>query len=238
MEILEKNKIKTIFKIDISNSLANAIRRSLVLIPILAVEEVEISRNDGPLYDETIAHRIGLILLVMKKKYKESDKLKLKLSVKKEGIVYSSDLTGDVDVAYNTIPITDLRGEQELVLTATAKLGKGKDHSKYNPGLMFYRNISELTMDKSFLEEVKTICPNANIKEKGDKIIITDDQAEEVLDVCEGLLQKVGKEIDTKAKDELIFTIESFGQITPENIFERSIEELKNDLNDFSKALK
>jgi len=238
METLEKNDIKIIFKTDMGNSLANAIRRYLVEVPTLAVDEIEISRNDGPLFDETVAHRIGLIPLVMKKKYKEGDEAKLKLSVKKEGIVYARELKGDVAPAYEGIPITDLRGEQELILTATAKIGKGKDHAKHNPGTMFYRNITELTMDKSFLSEVKKICPSANIKEKGDKIIITDDQIEEVLDVCEGLLQKAGKEIDTKVGDDLIITVESFGQMPPKDVFQKSIEELQKDLKVLTKGLK
>ncbi len=238
MEILEKNDTQIIFKSDMGVSLTNAIRRYLVEIPTLAVEEVEISRNDGPLYDETIAHRIGLIPLIMEKKYKESDAIKLKLSVKKAGIVYSRELHGDVSPAYDGVPITDLRGEQELILTATAKLGKGKDHAKHNPGMMFYRNVSELTADKSFLGEIKRICPSANIKEKGDKIVILDDQVEEVLDVCEGLLRKSGSPVETKVHDELIITIESFGQISPKKIFEKSIETLKKDLVIFAKALK
>ena len=238
MELLEKNETKIIFKMDAGTSLTNAIRRCLIEVPTLAVEELEISRNDGPLYDETIAHRIGLIPLVMKKKYKDSDEFKLKLSVKKEGIVYSKELKGDIEVAYDGIPITDLRGEQELVLTATVKLGKGKDHSKHNPGTMFYRNITELTMDKSFLEDVKNACPNANIKEKGNNIIITDDGIEEVLDVCEGILQKARKEADTKVSNELIVTVESFGQMAPEEIFNKSIDELKKDLDEVLKVLK
>lgn len=238
MEILEKNDTKIIFKTDTSASLTNAIRRYLAEVPTLAVEEVKISRNDGPLYDETIAHRLGLTPLVMKKKYKDSDEVKLKLSVKKEGIVYASELKGDVDVAYCGIPITDLRGEQELVLTATAKLGKGSEHSKHTPGIMFYRNITETTMPKEFLEEVKRICPNANITEKGDNIIIVDDQLEEVLDVCEGIMQRAGQKINTKVSDELIVTIESFGQITPKDILERSAEALKKDVDALTKVFK
>lgn len=238
METLEKNDTKIIFKTNASTSLINSIRRYLGEILTLAVDEVEISRNDGPLYDETISHRIGLIPLKMKKKYKESDEIKLKLSVKKEGIVYAKELKGDVAVAYEGIPITDLRGEQELNLIATAKLGRGKNHSKHNPGLMFYRNVAEVTMDKELLNEVKKICPGANIKEKGDKFIVTDNQTNEVLDVCEGILQKAGKEIKTNVTDDLIVTIESFGQMSPQEIFEKAIEALKKDLDSVAKDLK
>ena len=42
-------------------SLANAIRRSVGEIPILAIVEADIYQNDSALYDEIIAHRLGLI---------------------------------------------------------------------------------------------------------------------------------------------------------------------------------
>jgi len=61
MKLINKKENKIMFTAEIEESLANAIRRYMNQIPVLAVEEVEISRNDSPLYDETIAHRIGLI---------------------------------------------------------------------------------------------------------------------------------------------------------------------------------
>ena len=50
-------------QIDIS--LCNAIRRTIIRsIPVLAVEDVEIYTNESAHYDETVAHRLGLIPLV------------------------------------------------------------------------------------------------------------------------------------------------------------------------------
>ncbi len=43
--------------------LANALRRSVDEIPVLAINEVDIYKNDSALYDEIIAHRLGLIVL-------------------------------------------------------------------------------------------------------------------------------------------------------------------------------
>ena len=66
----EKNKIS--FKTDIEIDLANAIRRSVLEIPTMAIDEVEIIKNDSALYDEIIAHRIGLIPIKTEKAIKET----------------------------------------------------------------------------------------------------------------------------------------------------------------------
>ena len=102
---------------------------------------------------------------------------------------------------------------------------------------MFYRNVLEIKMDRGFYDKVKRACPNSEIKERGDKIIIIDDKQKEICDVCEGICEKIGKKAEIEIKDELIITLESFGQLKPEEIFSRAIEELKSDLSDFSKKI-
>ncbi len=237
MKLIEKKENQTILTAEINESLANAIRRYLNQIPILAIDEVEISKNDSPLYDETIAHRLGLIPLKMDKSINEKKIAKLKLNVKEEGIVYSKELKGTIKLPYELIPITSLNKGQELEIVATAKTGKGKEHSKFSPGLMFYRNILEIILDKKFLEEIKRICPKNEIKEKGDKIIIIDNQKKEICDVCEGICEKVKKKAEIKPTNELIITLESFGQLSVEDIFKKSIEILKKDIAEVSKKI-
>lgn len=236
MEIIEKKDNKIVFEAEIEESLANAIRRYLNQIPILAIDEVEISKNDSPLYDETIAHRIGLIPL---KEEKSSDKKpgKLTLNVKREGTVYSGDLKGHPTVVYKNIPITTLSGDQVLELDAFVKAGKASEHSKFSPGLMFYRNVSEITLDKDCYEEIKKIFPEVEAKEKGQKITIIDNKKREMGDVCEGIADKKKKKAEVEKKNELVITVESFGQITAEDIFIKSIDTLKKDLSGLKKSV-
>ena len=233
MEIIKKKADKLSFSAEIEDSLANAIRRYVNQIPVVAVDEIEISKNDSALYDETLAHRIGLIPLKAKKQAG-----KMKLESKKEGIVYSGELKGDAEVVYDKIPITLLDKNQELEIKATLKSGTGSEHAKFSPGLMFFRNSCEIKMDKKFKEKIKEICPNANIKESGNQIIIFDDKEEEISDVCGGIAEKAGEKPEIKENSEMIIKLESFGQISPEAIFEKSIETLRKDLNDVSKKLK
>ena len=56
-----KEKKKFSFTTDMQIDLANAIRRSVLEIPVMAIDEVEIIKNDSALYDEILAHRIGMI---------------------------------------------------------------------------------------------------------------------------------------------------------------------------------
>lgn len=234
MKKIEKTANQIVFTAEIDETLANSIRRYVNQIPVLAVDEVEISRNDSALYDETVAHRIGLIPLKMEGAASKKQG-KLKLDVKKEGIVYSGDLKGKPAIVYKNIPITILNADQELQLIATARAGKGSEHSKFSPGLMFYRNAAEIILDKEFHEEIKKTCPGAEILEKGNKIVIIDNKKREIADFCEGLADKNKKKAEINITDELVITVESFGQMDAADIFKKSIQTLKKDLGYLAK---
>ena len=62
IEILKSKEDELSFVIrGINSSYANALRRSSEEIPVLAVDTVEVTKNDSMLYDEMLALRIGLI---------------------------------------------------------------------------------------------------------------------------------------------------------------------------------
>ena len=167
MKLINKKENKIMFTAEIEESLANAIRRYMNQIPVLAVEEVEISRNDSPLYDETIAHRIGLIPIKTDETVNVKKTPKLKLNVKDEGMVYSSELKGNFNIVYEKIPITTLNKGQELNIIASVKEGKGEEHAKFSPGLMFYRNVVDKIPENIIwqaLSEVKDTHLTGNIK--------------------------------------------------------------------------
>ncbi len=236
MELINKKDNQMIFIAEIEESLANAIRRYINQIPVLAVDEMEISRNDSPLYDETIAHRIGLIPIKTDKSV--NGKKILKLDVKEEGIVYSGELKGDLKIVYERIPITTLNKGQELNISATVKKGKGEDHAKFSPGLMFYRNVVKIKLDKDCPKEVVNICPKKVFDFKEDNVVVRDslecDMCEACIEICRKYEKDSIKLIPTK---ELVISLESFGQIDIKEIFKKSVEFLKKDLAEISKKI-
>jgi DNA-directed RNA polymerase alpha subunit len=174
----------------------------------------------------------------MDKSYKEDSEIKVSIKKKGPGYIYSGDIKSDAEVVYDKIPLTLLKEDQEIDLKGVAKLGKGSYHTKHAPGFMFYRNVAEVSLPKKVAEEIRKVCPSSQIKEKGDKIVVTDNQAKPLVDLCQAIAEKNKESVEVKFGDELIITVESFGQLASKEIFKESIEHLKKDLQAFSKQIK
>jgi DNA-directed RNA polymerase subunit D len=239
MKIIEKNKEKLRFVAEINEELTNALRRYANQIPVLAIDEVEISMNDSPLYDETVAHRLGLIPLKSKGVVNEKTTAVLKLSSKKQGYVYSGEIQGSAEVAYKNMPITILKDGQEMKINLIAKSGKGENHSKFSPGIIFYRNIFNVKIEKDCPLDIAEFCPQKIIKIKDNRLVVDEEIKCDGCELCLEKCQKKGKDlIKITPTKELLITIESFGQLDSSEILKKSIELLKKDLNNFSKNLK
>ncbi len=235
MEIIEKKENKIIFKTKLDTSLSNAIRRYVYQIPILAIDEVEIHKNDSALYDETIAHRLGLIPLDSKKASSKKE-ASLKLDVKKEGAVYSGEFHGEVKPVYDKIPITSLSKGQEIELTAIARMGKGSTHAKFSPGFITYREAMDVKIDKNIPKEFLDELPE-QVAKKGEAIVY-DPSVWERVEYCAEVANKKDKEyVKITPSGEVVLSVESFGQITPEEIFKKAIEVLRDDLEELSKSV-
>ncbi|MDO8517489.1 MAG: DNA-directed RNA polymerase subunit D [Nanoarchaeota archaeon] len=229
---IEKTDEKLIFSTDMNYSLANAIRRTVNEIPVLAIEEVDIYKNDSALYDQIISHRIGLIPL-KNQKLKDGQIIELKLRVT-GGDVLAKELKGHAEVVYGDIPIVLLEKEQEIELVARARLGKGKEHAKFIPGLVYYRNLHKIEISKDGEKHKELVELYPKLFEFDGKLKVKnawecDLEQDDLKDF---------KGITIDPTNELVFYIESWGQLNPKDIFIESIKELNDQLSEVSKALK
>ena len=102
---------------------------------------------------------------------------------------------------------------------------------------MFYRNVVEIKMDAGLYDKIKEALPENNIRKDGKNIIVLDNLKKEASDVCEEISREEGKPVEIIPKKEIIVTIESFGQISVEEIFKRAIAALEKDLATVSKTV-
>ncbi len=214
----DKEKQKLSLITDMPLGLANAIRRSVLEIPILAIDEVEISQNDSALYDEILAHRIGLIPIKTDKTLKE---IKFKLQAVGPKTVYATDLKPSVGTEYK-LPIVILDKEQGVELVAIARLGRGVDHIKHSPGLIFYKHdVKEELLDF------------VNIDEEG-KVTYDEKELEE-RKIPEDIINKIKK---LSKIEELKISVEGWGQIEVKKIIPEAIDVLDENLSELSKTIK
>jgi len=237
MKTLKKTSEKVEFIAEIEEELANAIRRSVNEIEILAVDELEIHKNDSVLYDEIIAHRIGLVPL--KKDTIKTKDVKLKLVEKGPKIVYSGDLKGGAKVVYDKIPITKLEDGQEIEFIASAILGKGIEHVKYSPGLFYYRNVADIKIKDSGCNICAEVCPKNVFETKDGKVFVKNLENCDLCEMCVDECEKQGKEcVEINKGKELMISIESFGMIDATKILEESVKVLNQNLGEIKKSLK
>jgi len=255
IQILNKsdNEIKFILE-DSNPQFANALRRIMISeIPILAIDFADISINDSVLYNEVIAHRLGLIPLVFNSKdfhFKDEHEdgktcsmceVIFAINKKGSGMVYSKDMKSsnpDVKPLYDNIPIVELFNDQKLKLEASASLGLAKNHARYQAASAHYRYfpIAKLNGKISNPEEVMKTCPKGSLKIEGDKVTasIDCDLTQECVKIAKpaGVLEIKGD--PTK----FIFDVESISGLKAEDIIIQAIDILKNKAKDFGKEVR
>lgn len=138
----------------VDRTYANAVRRfCLSEVPSMAIDDVVILENSSVLYDEILAHRLGMVPLKTDlERYILPEKcdcgtplgcqkcrvlLVLDASAQeKTRTVYSGDLVSEdreISPISASIPIVKLAPGQTVKLEAYARLGRGKEHAKWQP---------------------------------------------------------------------------------------------------------
>ncbi len=239
---------------DSSPAFINALRRAiLAYVPTLAIEDIELQKNSSALYDEILAHRLGLIPLTTDLETYELPsecsckgegcakcQVKIKLSKMGPCTIYAEDLKisdPKVKPVYPKMPIVKLLGNQEIAFEAIAQLGRGKQHSKWSPAHVYYQGYPEIEIvDCPNPDEVKAACPKDVFSLSKGELSINKSKLEECdlckacSNVCEGIKVKGSK------KDFLLW-IESWGQLPLKEILKAALNYLEGLGKDFEKSL-
>ncbi|HUB92372.1 MAG TPA: DNA-directed RNA polymerase subunit D [Candidatus Saccharimonadales bacterium] len=152
LTILENTPKVFSFKLDkVSTSFANAIRRIAInSVPSFAIDSVTFYENSSAIFDEYIAHRIGLVPIVTPNGYDEKDEVLFKLEAEGPGTVYSKSLESNdrsVKVANPNIPIIKLAEGQKLRIDAKAIIGTGARSAKFQTGIVTYKQLTDTSFE-------------------------------------------------------------------------------------------
>jgi DNA-directed RNA polymerase subunit D len=233
---------------------ANSIRRIILgYVPTLAIDEVIMVENDCALFDEYIAHRLGLIPLnsdVDDLNFQESCDvcngvgcnactvtltLTQETDLGTEMTIYSRDLIPSDHRVYpvvDDVPIMKMGRDQRLILEAVARFGTGKDHAKWQPtaSLGFqYMPTVEIRPGSKFTKNVADACPRG---------VLDYDDKNQSINIKNLLNCNLCMECVQKAEDDsiqvhgdpyqIIFLVESTGALPVENIITNAANILKD----------
>lgn len=141
----------------------NAIRRVIATrVKTLAATKIDVTKNDSALYDEMLAHRIGLIPLSFDEKALKDENYSCKLVLQKKGpcTVYSGDFTStdkNVKAVSSKIIITKLLESQELDLEATATFGTQGEHARWQPAIFALKPAEDAKKQDKFVVRIETV---------------------------------------------------------------------------------
>ena len=248
-----------------SPAFANAFRRAMIgEVPTLAIEDVRIYDNTSALFDEMLAHRLGLIPIKTDlSSYSTQEKctcagagcpgctVTYTLSAEGPRMVSSSDLIPADPKAvpvYDNVPIVKLTKGQKLVLEAKAILNTGREHAKWQPTLVCgYKNHPVVSISEACdacgmcVEE----CPRQVLVIRSKKVEVVNGKLPDcsMCKLCEKVCT-IGDEpaIRVSAEaDRYIFVVESDGSLPVKEIMNRALlfimersDELEQQLGEIS----
>lgn len=253
VRILNKAGNKLVFVLgDATPAFANTLRRIMVSeIPVLAIDQISVSENTSILFDEIIAHRLGLLPLVFEPekfnfnsecscKGKGCPSCEVVFALERVGpaIVYSGDLKSankSVEPLDPKFVVAELLADQILKLDAVARLGTGLQHAKWQAASASYGYYPELeiTNQEKFNKYIKKL-PEGLFVAKGSKVVLGDPTKLDFYKKCEEECD--GMEIKAD-ETSFVFTVESVSGLEPEYIVSKAAEILEEKASEFKKEL-
>jgi len=255
MKKISQDKDKITFLVKGTNPTEiNTLRRMIVnKVPTMAIDKIEVVENTSALYNEMLAHRLGLLPLKTDlKSYFILEKCKCKgegcarctlnLTLKAEGprTVYAEQIKSKDPKVVPAKPktlIVKLLENQKIELIATAKLGTGKEHMKFTPGLMYYKGNPQIKIGSvKNAKEIYEICPRKVYKLESNKLKVAKQEECILCKACEDASNN-NIEITTNNKD-FIITIEPWGQLSPKEMISTAADIISEQAKELTAEIK
>lgn len=239
-------------------TLANAIRRTIIAeVPTMAIEDVMILENTSPIYDEILAHRLGLIPLTTDlDSYNLPEEcscnaelgcpkcratLTLEAEADKEAkTIYSGDLKPQdpgIRPVSPTIPLVKLAPGQKIKLEAYARLGRGGEHAKWQPvSVCSYKYYPIITIDEERCDacgECVEYCPKGILAVKEGKLRASEELKCTMCNECVRHCPKKPPAIKISGDNTtFIFNIETTGALKIDRIVKEAVQVLLKKIED------
>lgn len=242
----------------------NALRRIMLTeVPSMAIDEIVVLENSSILNDEILAHRLGLVPL---KTDLDSYNLPEECPCKSEfgcnlclvtltldvedtdsiRTVYSKDLVPnnpDIAPVSDKIPLVKLAPTQKIRLEAYARLGKGKEHAKWQPvSVCAYKYFPKVKINEKLCNacgKCVEVCSKRILTNVGKKVEIRNITECTLCQDCVDACPKGPTAIEVSwDKNAFIFDIESNGGLPVERILFEALKILDGKVKNFLNLLR
>lgn len=257
VELLELDERKARFIVeDVHPYFVNALRRVLLAeVPKLAIDQVTFYDNTSALFDEIVAHRLGLLpiptdpatLNLAGQVDDEGNPTYLvRYTLTKEGpcTVYSGDFEPEdpkFAIVDPKIPIVELLQGQRLILEAAAVLGQGTDHAKWQVcsavGYKYYptATIDDKRITPEQAEAAVSLTPKGILAVEGGRLVVLD---AENINRADEAAKVLGDAFRVDYDDRrFLFRFETDGSLSAEDALLKAVEILKERFKAFGEQV-
>jgi len=250
MEIKKESKVEETLAFTITGSypaFVNSIRRAIIEdVPTMAIEEVEFRQNSSAMFDEVLAHRLGLVPLktdltsyvFRNDEGSAANQCTFTLEATgpmtvTAGMMKSSD--ANIVPVYPDIILVELLEGQAVSIEAKAILGIGRTHAKWSSGLAYYTYGATVdVVPGEALDVAKSKLPDGAFDASGNvsaKAIMDNGLVDAVDGVCPENIKV------TYDDTQFTVTVESWGQLPAVVVVEQAVMTLQSALEEFVQAL-
>ncbi len=251
-------QLKVVMK-GVEPTFMNTLRRIIMAdVAIPAIEKVYIAENTSVLYDDILAHRLGLIPLKGGEALTLIEKcdcdrkgcakcesiLTMEVEAKEDNfLVYSGRLKseGALFPANNNIPLAELNAGQKITLEAHARLGTGREHAKWQPVSACTVTLEPvITIDRSKCKGAAVCieaCPKKVLALRDKRLIVTSLWDCPMCKLCEELCPNGAIEISHNDKTSML-TVETTGSLTNNELVQAACDLVLQKCDELGKALK